>query len=141
VRVTAPDLGLRMQEATFEGLRGDTLVVTAYSTTRRCPLASVTQLEVSQGKKGRVLQGLGLGFVLGAGAGAAAGAAADCGDVDAVCTWGGAGLGAGTGLLIGALAVAATRSERWEEVPLDRLRLQIAPQPNGRFGLGAWIRF
>ena len=45
-------------------------------------------------------------------------------------------LGGAIGLLEG-----SSGSDVWEEVPLDRLRLQVAPQRDGRFGLGLSVRF
>jgi hypothetical protein len=33
------------------------------------------------------------------------------------------------------------KTDRWREVPLDRLRVGFAPQRDGRFGLGASVRF
>ena len=53
---------------------------------------------------------------------------------------GAVGLG-GLGGVIGLIAGAASSGERWEEVPLNRLRVSVAPQRDGRFGLGASVRF
>jgi hypothetical protein len=33
------------------------------------------------------------------------------------------------------------KTDRWEEVPLDRLRVSFGPQRDGRFGFGASVRF
>ncbi len=54
---------------------------------------------------------------------------------------GGAIIGGLGGLVVGALIGSATETERWEEVPLDRLRVSLGPQRDGRFGLGASLRF
>ena len=45
----------------------------------------------------------------------------------------GAGLGAGIRL--------AVKSDRWEEAPLDRLRVSVLPQRGGGLGLGVSVRF
>jgi hypothetical protein len=45
------------------------------------------------------------------------------------------------GALIGALIGSASKTDRWQEVPLDRLRVSLGPQRDGRFGLGASVRF
>ena len=45
------------------------------------------------------------------------------------------------GAVVGTLIGSAVKTDRWEEVPLDRLRLQVAPQRDGRFGLGLSVRF
>jgi hypothetical protein len=41
------------------------------------------------------------------------------------------------GLGIGALF----KTERWEEVPLDQLRVSVAPQPDGRLGVSVSLEF
>jgi hypothetical protein len=45
--------------------------------------------------------------------------------------------GAAVGLVVGAF----TKTDRWEEVPLDRLRVSIVPQRDGRFALGVSVSF
>ena len=47
----------------------------------------------------------------------------------------------GFGGVVGLLGGALIKSERWEEVPLDRLRVNLGPQRDGRWGLGASVRF
>jgi len=46
-----------------------------------------------------------------------------------------------TGALVGLGIGALLKSERWEEVPLDRLRVNIVPQRDGRFALGLSVAF
>ncbi len=43
--------------------------------------------------------------------------------------------------MIGGILMARTVVDRWEEVPLDRLRVSLGPQRDGRFGVGALVRF
>ena len=53
-------------------------------------------------------------------------------------------LGAMVGGLLGGLVgflAGSVESDVWKEVPLDRLRVNLAPQRNGRFGFGASVRF
>jgi hypothetical protein len=50
---------------------------------------------------------------------------------------GGAVLGGGIGALIGAM----TRTDRWEEIPLDRLQVSYTPRHSGRVGVGILIAF
>ena len=45
------------------------------------------------------------------------------------------------GSIVGSIAGAALPGDGWEEVPLDRLRVSLGPQPDGRFGLGLSVRF
>ncbi len=47
----------------------------------------------------------------------------------------GAGLGAGGGLLIGGAVGAIIRTDRWEEIPIGRLRVSFLPQRHGDFTL------
>ena len=47
----------------------------------------------------------------------------------------------GLGGVIGLIAGTASPGERWEEVPLVRLRVGFAPQRDGRLGIGASVRF
>ena len=139
VRVTALDCGLRGRAATFRGFRADTLILG----TTECPLASVTRLDVSRGQKSHVF----VGFLVGAGAGLV-GSLAVCnftdtcqvfsdndvrGDVVTVSGLMGGALGGITGYLV--------KSDRWEEVPLERLRVSLAPQRDGGFALGFSVRF
>ena len=139
VRVTAPDCALRGEAATFRALRADTLVLE----TTECPLVSVTRLDVSRGQEAHAIGG----FLVGAGLGLV-GSLAVCnftdpcqvfsdndirGDVVTVSGLMGGALGGITGYFI--------KTDRWEEVPLDQLRVSLAPQRDGGFALGFSVRF
>ena len=52
----------------------------------------------------------------------------------------GAVLGVPTGMLLGTLIGASIKRDRWEEVPLDRLRMSFVPQRDG-FAFGLKIEF
>jgi hypothetical protein len=143
VRVTAPNLGMDKEVATFEAFQGDTLVVTADST-MHCPFTFLTRLDVYQGQKSNLLLSMGIGFVAGAGLGALVGASMDCEKAgfsdEASCTGLGAAGGAAVGLLVGTTAGLLIKSDRWEEVPLDQLRVSVVPQRGG-FRLGLSVAF
>ncbi len=147
VRVTAPYLGIRKQAGRFETRRGDTLVVAAPDSTMMFPVVFVMRLEVSRGRKSAVGRGALIGFLVGAGGGAIAGAAAlseGCVDGDGCPALGALVGGAFFGLVgtgIGAVVGALSKAERWEEVPLDQLRVAFAPQRDGRFGLVLSVGF
>lgn len=109
--------------------------------------ASITRLEMSRGRKSNLGKGAAYGFLAGATIGAfVGGVAAEEADHH---RWGcpsiecglkaGAYLGVGWGIL-GTFIGAAVITDRWEEVPLDRLRLRTAVLPSG-VGLAASVRF
>jgi len=46
------------------------------------------------------------------------------------------GVGAISGALLGAVVDAMIRTDKCEEVPLDRFRVSVVPQRGGRLGFG-----
>jgi MFS family permease len=132
---------MQKEVATLEAWRGDTLVL-ARPWTYELPLASVTRLEVSRGRKSHTLIGLGIGFIGGAAIGGLVATGFDEGGGD----WGnyflvGAAIGGAAFGAIGAGIGALVKSDRWEEVPLDQLRVSLVPQRDGRFALGLSVSF
>jgi hypothetical protein len=107
-------------------------------------LGEIHQFEVSRGQKSRWLMGLGIGFVGGAAIGAVVGYTTDPEGNDlppegaAVIV---GGLGAAVGGLLGTIIGSTIKSDRWEEVPLDRLRVGIATHRDGRLGIGLSLKF
>ena len=97
---------------------------------------SITKLEVSNGQKTHALVGLGIGAVVGAVFGAVW-----CGSATCDQTAKAAAIFALPGALIGVLVGAAIKTEKWEEVSLDQLRVSFVPQRDGRFGLGLSVAF
>jgi hypothetical protein len=139
VRVTAAH-GIRNRVGTLRALNNDSIVLENPGLV--LPIDSVTQLEVSRGRKSRAGRGALIGLGFGVGIGAAVGflisqdesGENECRGIEAQCTAiGAASLGL-VGAGIGALAGAATKTDRWEEVPLERLRVTFVPQRDGRFG-------
>ncbi len=147
VRVTAPDL--RRREGTVQLLTTDSLVMRPeYGAPHRLaiPLASITSLELSTPGGSRAGQGALIGLALGGVGGAFAAAAACPSDQflkasAGACAIGGAVIVGAGGALVGAIVGAMITGTRWEEVPLDQLRVSFGPQRNGRFGLGLSMRF
>ena len=114
-------------------LDADTLVMKAQGMIRpvAIPLTSVKRLEVSRGRKSRILKGLGIGFLVGAGLGAYIGAAKECngtggdtmcGDRAANAVFAGSVLGL-LGAVAGTIVGVAAPGESWEEVPLEKVSL------------------
>ena len=128
---------------TFVAWKSDTLVVQSNGDTLQVALMNVTRLDVYMGRKaqagaGAVVGGLAVVVLL-------AIAAATC-DASFGCPTAGEAakpllIGGAAGAFVGALIGAATNTDRWEEVPLDQLRVSFGPQRDGRFGLGLSVRF
>ena len=121
------------------------------------PLTSVTRLEVHRGQKTSAST-VALATGIGAGSGAVMTAGLVCGVESAlagrffcqglnerltreITFLGWIAIGAGAGALVGALVGATRKTERWEEVPLDRLRVSFGPQTVGRFSLGVAVTY
>jgi len=148
VRVEAPYLGIKRQVAVFEALHGDTLVARA-DTTVRYPLPLVTRIEVSRGRRSDPWPSAGIGVLLAAVAGGVVGydkcysnepgwgPDPDPPDCTALYVL---GAGVAGGVLGWAIGDKLIKTERWEEVPLDRLRVSLVPRRDG-FGLRASIAF
>jgi hypothetical protein len=133
VRVTAPSLDLDKGVGTVAALETDTIVVQVGERVDalHVPLADVKKLEVQRGQQSRADRGV----LIGAGAGAALGVitaltlcAGDKCSLDSSDLTGltavffGVG-GAGIGALIGSSIGSNVQTDRWEEVPLDELRV------------------
>lgn len=86
--------------------------------------------------------GMVLGLLIGAGAGAAVGAVASLEGTDwarrdfELLT---ASIGAAVGLVVGPIVGIVT--SRWQEMPLDRVRLDIEPLWDGSLAVGVSVRF
>lgn len=132
-------------------LREDTITVATAETTTSVGRTAISRLEVSRGQRSHRWVGAGAGFVVGAGATwlvlHSGGSTALCdrsANQDAMAGGECAGLtvlgglaGAGLGYLVGALI----RAERWQDMPVDRLRLGVVRRPGGAFGLAVTVPF
>jgi len=140
VRITT---ALNKHTGVLSAMNADTLAMDGW----RVALGSVTRLEVSRRRKSNVRRGALIGFLAGAGVGVIAGFAG--GDdppgfisftAEEKAALGAFGLGAGGGL-VGLIAGALIKTDQWEELSLDRLRVSFAPQLDGRFALGLSVIF
>ncbi len=109
---------------------------------QRFPAASVTRLEVSRGRKSRAELGAGIGFTAGA-----LGAVVYCQMEAKRCvvfdddTTPLQALAFGAmGSVVGGFVGWFITTDRWEGVPLERLRVSLAPQGGGRFALGFSVK-
>ncbi len=144
----------RQSVGTFWAWQADSLIMERNGNALALSLDSVTKLEVSQGQKSHTVEGAIIGLLVGGVAGAAIGYASyqecepqgeffscilDFGPEQSAL--GGAlviGLGGG---VVGALIGRSIKTDRWAEVPLDRVRVSLGPQRDGRLGIGASVRF
>jgi hypothetical protein len=129
---------------TFWAWEGDSLIMESNGNALALSLDSVTTLEVSAGRRSQTGLGMGIGGVAGFLVGAVVGETS-CAD-DVIVTSGQCAIAAGLvfgigGALLGGVVGTATKTDRWVAVPLDRLRVSFAPQRDGRFALGASVRF
>ncbi len=162
VRVTRPPIcpptdticvgGRPLQSVgTFWAWGTDSLIIESNGNALALPLDSVTKLEVSRGQKSHTVAGAIIGSLVG---GVAVGAIAIATYEECEGGWGcigdfGPGFAALVGGLVGglgggvvgALVGRSIKTDRWQEVPLDRLRVNLGPQRDGRFGFGASVRF
>jgi hypothetical protein len=144
VRVTIPALGLERHADTFVALRNDSIVLDSVT----CALSNLTRLDRYRGRgrktwKGALI-GAGSGVALGALIGLARGGTLDMG------AWGkirGVGVMAvfaaafgETGAVVGLIVGSTLKGDRWQRVPLGRVRVSVAPTRNG-IGVGASIGF
>jgi len=165
VRVTHPPIcppyticvghssGLRESVGTFLAWKADSLVMESMGDTLAVPQDFVTKLEVSTGRgysKAQMRAGMIGGFFVGSAIGIAIAAVTapreGCSGVGLKRTHGnclfyGWTLGFLGGSLVGGVIGAGIPGDLWEEVSLDRLRVSFGPQRDGRFGLGASVRF
>jgi hypothetical protein len=129
----------------------DTLVVETKGHILALPPDSVTKLDVSRGRKTNTGTGAGIGLLVGGIVGAVIGYASyeECvggwaclGDLGpGFNVVAGGVIGGLGGLVTGAFIGLAIETDRWQEVPLDRLRVNFGPQRDGRLGLGASVKF
>jgi hypothetical protein len=133
---------------TFERVVADSIVLALDESGTRLavPVDSVTRFDVSARRQSHPWRGAGIGFVAGAATGAVAGVIT-CGDGG--CTeWGtgavvvvGAAVFSAAGAVIGGVVGAFVKTDRWEEVPLDQLRVSVVPQRDNRFALALSVSF
>jgi hypothetical protein len=134
---------LHAEERIFHGWSGDSIVLGVFGELR-LPLAAVSKLEVRERGAWGASRGAGVvGLLGGAFAGLAIGAGA-CEDglllfTKEECVGLAAGSGAIVGAVLGVVVGMAVRTDRWKSVPLDRVRLIVAP--SGAFAVGGALRF
>lgn len=154
VRITAP-CSFTAGDCRFEGslarIGADTITLTVFGSPVHRSLSTVRRLEVSRGRRSHRLLGAGLGFVVGAGvtyvvlrSGGSTALCNQSANQDAIGTReciALAALGGAAGAGLGALAGGMIKSERWEDVPIERLRVGLWRPPGSAVGLAAAVAF
>lgn len=147
VRVTSPTVSGRF---VVDEMDSETLTLRGPSgTALRVPLASVTSLSISQGRRSAgagALRGAAFGFAGGAASGILLGYVGGDDPPDGWFSYTaedkalmyGVLLGVGSGL-VGAVVGLASPGEQWESVPLERVRADMAR--DGGLAVGYTIRF
>jgi len=132
-------------------LRADTIALAVAESTMHRGLNAINRIEVSRGHRAHRLAGAGVGFLVGAGVtfallntGGSTSLCNQSANQDAIGSGECLGLaalgglaGAGLGVIIGGFV----RTERWQDVPLDRLRVSLTPQTNSMLGLAVAVVF
>ena len=144
VRVTAPSAGLHEDVATVVAISTDTLVLerlwAGQPLRSAVPLGSVQALESVQSTHDNAGTGAVFGGFLGFVAGALADAACQrAGGFPQICPFKLVGMVLGAGL--GASVGGGRITERWEPVPLDRIRVGLTAHAAGRLGLSVGFSF
>jgi hypothetical protein len=141
VRIESPEFIAKRLVGTVVELGADSLKLEAQSHgLMRLPLRSIAALEVSRGKKSNGLPGFGLGVLGGAVAGWAI-FSIDHGKYDIDPRPIGAILGGAAGGLLGLVIGISTRTDRWEPVPVPRIRMGFLPKDSKGLVLSASFGF
>jgi len=155
----SPGTRIRVWTAKFSGKRmtgtvlssvGDTITLTVKGQTNplMVPVTSINRLEVTKGKKSKIVTGAVVGLFAGASLGAIVGYFGTCstdqqrqtceldgsvGETKAATAVISAGVLGGLGLLLGTVIGVAIKVDRWEEVPLNQIG--TGPRPQNKSGL------
>ena len=133
----APDRAC-VQEGRVVSVEGQTITLATASSTRDYPVSGMSRIEVSRGSRSRWRAGAVTGFLVGAGGtfallnrGDSTNPCDSSANQDAMgmgaCV-GLAALGGAAGAGVGALIGKLIRTEDWQRIPADRLRVSLGPR-------------
>ncbi len=140
-RIFAPGCRLEGQKVTIEAFHGDFIILPtdprrSSNPNPKCPISSVTRLEVRRDRKGQALAGAIIGFWGGVAVGGLVGysTCAPCDEeMDTLAPFVLSIVGGSVGIITG---VIVGLQPSWEEVPTERIRFSLTPQ---RYGLSAGV--
>lgn len=125
VRISAPSFAGGITKGTLAGLSKDTLELRINNKTLRIERSSIKYLWRISGEKSHTFTGALIGLPAGALAGMAVTALTCDPGFEELCTRVGLLVGAGVGLIAGGIIGSRTKSERWEEVDVNKIGLNI----------------
>jgi hypothetical protein len=138
-------------EGTLVRLHADTIALAAAGASVSHGLSAVSRVEVSRGYRTHRLPAAGAGFLLGAGvtfvvlnSGGSTSLCNQSANQDAMSPGeclGLTALGSVVGAGLGALVGGWIRTERWDDVPVERLRVSLGPQRDRLLGLSVAVAF
>lgn len=139
------------EEGRVVSIQGDTVTLAASESARSYTLAATSRIEVSRGSRSAWRVGAGAGFLVGAAGtfavlnqGESTNPCDSSANQDAIGMGGCVGLAAAAGVAaagVGALIGKLFRTEDWQEVPVDRVRVSLWPQAGARFRVAVAVAF
>jgi hypothetical protein len=140
LRVSSEAYGVRDLVGLLSRIHPDTIQVG--STTMAVDW--ISRVDISRGQSTKLWQGRGIGFLAGGLIGGGIGTIAcwPCdGEFDVYSPALGAGAGMVLGLLVGGQRGFSRKSDNWEEIPKERLRIVLSPRSRGGFLLQVSVRY
>ncbi len=141
----------RTDEGTIRTIAADSLVLVTGASDRAVPVDAISKFEVRVRQEGHAVRGAVIGALVGIAVGAGIGTAlavscnnnaVDSDDAIGCALW--PAVTVPPGLALGTIAgavIGGAKGAKWEDVPLDQLRVSFGPQRGGKLRLGISLRF
>jgi hypothetical protein len=102
---------------------------------------AITRIEVGAGRRRRTVKGLLIGVAMGGASAGLGGCCSPGGSTSGSDHAAAIGAGLAAGATIGTAVGFFVKSERWTSLPLERVRVGVAPRPKGGVALSLSVRF